>query len=55
MGKFNFANKGGIYMEIKVSGTEFGIINCHLESGEGSKKNQKRYESLSKFQKFLEE
>ena len=42
MGKFNFANKGGIYMEIKINGEEIGLINCHLESGEGAKKNKKR-------------
>ena len=27
------ANKGGIYVELKINGEEIGLINCHLEAG----------------------
>lgn len=27
------ANKGGIYIELKINGEEIGLVNCHLEAG----------------------
>lgn len=33
LGKFGMANKGGIYIELKINGEEIALINCHLEAG----------------------
>lgn len=43
------ANKGGVYIELKINGEELGFINCHLEAGNKQEKNKKRFKALKEF------
>ena len=53
LGKFGMANKGGIYVELKINGEEIGLINCHLEAGNKQEKNKKRFKALVEFYNML--
>ena len=47
------ANKGGVYVELKINGEEIGLINCHLEAGNSLEKNKKRIKGLNEFYEMI--
>ena len=53
LGKFGMANKGGIYIELKINGEEIGFINCHLAAGNSQESNKKRFKALVEFYNLL--
>lgn len=49
------ANKGAIFIQMKLNWQTLGIVNCHLASGNSKKDFQKRLENLKEIKDFLKE
>ena len=54
LGVMNLANKGGIYIKLKVNYDTFGIFNCHLAAGTKSKNFTRRKEDLTRIISYLD-
>lgn len=52
-GFMSFANKGGIFLGLKVNYENFGVFNCHLASGTKKTSFKKRKENLSELEDYL--
>ena len=55
MGLMNLANKGGIFLRLKINYVQIGIFNCHLAAGTNLKAYKKRQENLTALANYLEE
>ena len=54
-GFMSFANKGGVFLGLKINYENFGIFNCHLASGTKKTSFKKRMENLSGLEDYLDE
>ena len=51
----NLANKGALFLNLKINFDSLGVMNCHLNSGDSSKDAKKRMADLNNLYQFLEE
>ena len=54
MGLMNMANKGGLFLRLKINFEHIGIFNCHLAAGFNTKSYMKRQENLLGLANYLE-
>lgn len=55
IGFMNMANKGSLFLNLKINYDSMGLMTCHLHSGNGVKEARSRQDELCQILKFLEE